>query len=82
MHPLIVLRDRARWLFHRFTATTFVTDLLPGAGGRMRSYARLLRLDKPIGIWLLLWPVLWALWISAEGNPNEHTFLVFVQPCS
>jgi len=78
MHPLIALRDRARWLFHRFTATAFVTDLLPGAGGRVRSYARLLRLDKPIGIWLLLWPVLWALWISSEGRPDEHIFLVFV----
>src|SRR5688572_30805522 len=78
MHPLIALRDRARWLFHRFTATAFVTDLLPGAKGRVRSYARLLRLDKPIGIWLLLWPVLWALWIASEGQPDQHVFLVFV----
>jgi 4-hydroxybenzoate polyprenyltransferase len=78
MHPLIALRDRARWLFHRFTATAFMTDLLPGAGTRVRSYARLLRLDKPIGIWLLLWPVLWALWIASDGHPDEHVFLVFV----
>ena len=78
MHPLITLRDRARWLFHRFTATALMTDLLPGAGGRMLAYAQLLRLNKPIGIWLLLWPVLWALWIASEGKPSEHIFLVFI----
>jgi len=37
-----------------------------------------MRLDKPIGIWLLLWPVLWALWLSSNGRPDEHVFLVFV----
>jgi 4-hydroxybenzoate polyprenyltransferase len=78
MDPLTALTSRARWLFHRVTATTLFTDVLPGAGGRARSYLRLLRLDKPIGIWLLLWPVLWALWLSSAGKPNEHIFLVFV----
>jgi 4-hydroxybenzoate polyprenyltransferase len=78
MDPLTALTSRARWLFHRVTASTLFTDVLPGAGGRARSYLRLLRLDKPIGIWLLLWPVLWALWLSSAGKPNEHIFLVFV----
>ena len=78
MDPLTALTSRARWLFHRVTATALFTDVLPGAGGRARSYLRLLRLDKPIGIWLLLWPVLWALWLSSAGKPNEHIFLVFV----
>ena len=32
----------------------------------------------PIGIWLLLWPVLWALWLSSEGRPDPHVFIVFV----
>jgi len=41
-------------------------------------YARLMRLDRPIGIWLLLWPALWALWISAEGHPDPWVFSVFV----
>ena len=41
------------------------------------DYARLVRLDRPIGIWLLLWPALWALWISSRGHPDEHVFLVF-----
>jgi 4-hydroxybenzoate polyprenyltransferase len=78
MDPLTTFTNRARWLFHRVTATTLFTDVLPGASGRARSYMRLLRLDKPIGIWLLLWPVLWALWLASEGKPTEHIFLVFV----
>jgi 4-hydroxybenzoate polyprenyltransferase len=45
---------------------------------RLREYARLMRLDRPIGIWLLLWPVLWALWISGSGHPDERLFVIFV----
>lgn len=36
-----------------------------------------MRLDRPIGIWLLLWPTLWALWLAADGPPSLHVFLVF-----
>lgn len=42
------------------------------------SYVELMRLDKPIGIWLLLWPTLWALWLASAGRPDEHVFIVFV----
>ena len=45
---------------------------------RLREYARLMRLDRPIGIWLLLWPVLWALWISGGGHPDERLFVIFL----
>jgi len=45
---------------------------------RLRDYARLMRLDRPIGILLLLWPVLWALWIAAAGKPALPVFIVFV----
>ena len=45
---------------------------------RLREYARLMRLDRPIGIWLLLWPVLWALWIASNGHPDERLFVIFV----
>lgn len=45
---------------------------------RWLLYARLMRLDKPIGILLLLWPTLWALWIAGEGNPSVSVVLVFV----
>ena len=42
------------------------------------AYARLARLDRPIGIWLLLWPTLWALWIAADGVPDLQILSVFV----
>ena len=41
-------------------------------------YARLMRLDKPIGILLLLWPTLWALWIAGNGQPNPWIVAVFI----
>ena len=41
-------------------------------------YAQLTRLDKPIGIFLLLWPTLIALWIAAEGWPDPLVLFVFV----
>ncbi len=44
----------------------------------LKYYAQLMRFDKPIGILLLLWPTLWALWIAAEGMPEHWTLLVFV----
>jgi len=39
---------------------------------------QLARLHKPIGIYLILWPTLWALWLAAKGFPGWHLFLVFV----
>lgn len=42
------------------------------------AYARLMRLHRPIGIWLLLWPTLWGVWIAAQGRPSPRVFLVFV----
>lgn len=42
------------------------------------DYARLMRLDKPIGIYLLLWPTLWGLWIAAEGFPEQRILVIFV----
>ena len=44
---------------------------------RLQQYVLLMRLDKPIGILLLLWPTLWALWIAAEGKPSIGVFIVF-----
>jgi 4-hydroxybenzoate polyprenyltransferase len=44
----------------------------------LRQYARLMRLDRPVGIWLLLWPTLWALWIAGDGRPDPQVFLVMV----
>lgn len=44
---------------------------------RMGDFARLIRLDRPIGIWLLLWPELWALWIAAGGHPQRRLLGIF-----
>jgi 4-hydroxybenzoate polyprenyltransferase len=41
-------------------------------------YWRLMRLHRPIGIWLLLWPTLWALWLATAGRPDEKVFLILV----
>lgn len=45
---------------------------------QLGEYGKLMRLDRPIGILLLLWPTLWALWIAGEGRPDESVFAVFV----
>lgn len=45
---------------------------------RLGLYARLVRLDKPIGTLLLLWPTLWALWAAGQGNPPVPILLIFV----
>ncbi len=45
---------------------------------RLREYFRLTRLDRPIGIYLLLWPMLWALWIAGEGKPEPLVLVVFL----
>jgi 4-hydroxybenzoate polyprenyltransferase len=45
---------------------------------RLDTYEKLMRLDKPIGILLLLWPTLWALWISSHGRPDWMVAWVFV----
>lgn len=37
-----------------------------------------MRLHRPIGIWLLLWPTLWALWIASDGRPDQLVFLVLL----
>ncbi len=55
---------------------------MESGGQRLREridlYERLMRLDKPIGILLLLWPTLWALWLSALGRPNWLVVWIFV----
>ena len=56
-----------------------LNKLLPrGVISQVRNYAKLMRIDKPIGIWLLLWPVLWALWLAGDGHPDEGLFVVFL----
>ncbi len=45
---------------------------------KLDAYERLMRLDKPIGILLLLWPTLWALWLASRGIPDWIVLLIFV----
>jgi 4-hydroxybenzoate polyprenyltransferase len=45
---------------------------------RLDLYEKLMRLDKPIGILLLLWPTLWALWIASAGHPHWLLLWIFV----
>ena len=45
---------------------------------RLDAYERLVRLDKPIGTLLLLWPTLWALWLASNGMPRLDHLIIFV----
>jgi len=45
---------------------------------RLDAYERLIRLDKPIGTLLLLWPTLWAVWLASGGHPRPEILIIFV----
>ena len=51
---------------------------LATAAKRINAYERLIRLDKPVGAFLLLWPTLWAVWIAASGRPSPEVVIVFL----
>jgi 4-hydroxybenzoate polyprenyltransferase len=55
-----------------------ILKLPPEPGSRLDLYARLIRFEKPIGLYLLLWPTLWALAVAAEGSPDGWVLFVFV----
>jgi 4-hydroxybenzoate polyprenyltransferase len=75
---LQMLVERWRWYVYRVRFHPWTTNELPRILGIIADYARLMRLDRPIGIWLLLWPTLWALWIAGRGRPDPRLFLIFV----
>lgn len=52
--------------------------LRPKGLARVADFLQLMRLDRPIGTWLLMWPALWALWIAAQGVPGRNVLLIFV----
>jgi 4-hydroxybenzoate polyprenyltransferase len=72
------IAERWRWFVYRVRFHPWTTHELPRILSGLMDYARLMRLDRPIGIWLLLWPTLWALWISGHGKPKPLIFTVFV----
>ena len=50
----------------------------PALRAKLDDYERLMRLDKPIGILLLLWPTLWGLWLAGDGRPDAIVLWIFV----
>src|ERR1700723_735987 len=73
-----MIMARLRWYAYRIRFHPWTTDELPKILGTGHDYIRLMRLDRPIGIWLLLWPTLWALWIGSRGQPKPLVFIIFV----
>lgn len=70
--------QRWRWFVYRVRFHPWTTNELPRIAGTLQDYVELMRLDRPIGIWLLLWPTLWAVWIAGRGRPDPRVFIVFV----
>jgi 4-hydroxybenzoate polyprenyltransferase len=58
--------------------SSIVANFAPEITSQLRNYGKLMRVDKPIGTWLLLWPTLWALWLAGEGSPDQGLFVIFV----
>jgi 4-hydroxybenzoate polyprenyltransferase len=58
-----------------------IPGLPPALEEKLVLYAQLIRFEKPIGFYLLLWPTLWALAIAAEGAPDGWILFVFVFGC-
>jgi 4-hydroxybenzoate polyprenyltransferase len=58
-------------------ARTFHCHTIPNMQVKWNAYWRLARFDRPIGILLLLWPTLWALWVAGDGSPSVRNILIF-----
>ena len=69
---------RWRWFAYSVRFHPFTTTELPRILGTINDYVALTRLDRPVGIWLLLWPTLWALWFASRGRPDARLFMIFV----
>jgi 4-hydroxybenzoate polyprenyltransferase len=54
------------------------TPRAPSWRERLGAYVHLVRLHKPIGIFLLMWPALWALWLAGMGQPPWGVVLIFI----
>lgn len=57
-----------------FLQQPIISELWP----KVKPFWQLMRLDKPVGIYLLLWPTFWALWIAAEGVPDFSVLVIFI----
>jgi 4-hydroxybenzoate polyprenyltransferase len=72
------LAQRWRWFAYKVRFHPWTTNELPRLLSALYDYVQLTRLNRPIGIWLLLWPTLWAVWIAGHGKPDGRVFLIFV----
>jgi len=63
--------------FPRMFAQAFGCHTIPQMQAKWNALWRLMRFDRPIGILLLLWPTLWALWIAGNGQPSVKNLLIF-----
>jgi 4-hydroxybenzoate polyprenyltransferase len=68
--------NRPTW--QSIAASKFAVRFLAVVIDKLHNYSQLMRLHRPIGALLLLWPALWALWVASVGRPNQHVFIVFV----
>ncbi len=81
------------WQIHRLPRHPVVTAILPTLIEQQPiimatlhntilqkapDYLELIRFDRPIGTYLLLWPAMWALWIAAEGPPDFKLLVIFI----
>ncbi len=69
---------RLRPVWRKLRYSRALRRWLPAVGRRAWAYLRLMRLHRPIGSFLLLWPTLWALWLAADGHPTPKLFAIFV----
>lgn len=78
----IFSKHRILWAQMKFiqsiTSADKCAELLDQHLPRWKDFIQLARLDRPIGIYLLLWPTLWALWLAAEGIPSVDNLVVFI----
>nr|BFE92569.1 hypothetical protein GCM10020185_31050 [Pseudomonas brassicacearum subsp. brassicacearum] len=70
--------DRRPCLFGELLMYVQLLKSLNRLNPRAWDFVQLTRMDKPIGIYLLLWPTLWALWIAGEGSPSIANVVIFV----
>jgi 4-hydroxybenzoate polyprenyltransferase len=62
-----------KFLFSRTMNSTLASTLT--------TYLQLTRLNRPIGIYLVLWPTLWSLWLAAKGAPDIKNLIIFILGC-
>lgn len=69
---LVNIRRVGNWVSQQYREHS------PRVYDRLAQYALLMRLNRPVGIFLLGWPALWALWLSANGRPDISIVVIFI----